>query len=293
MRVLILGGTGMLGHKLYQSLEAPLDVWVTTRGKNTDLAKYSFFCPDRVIGGVSAESLESVAKAIDHVKPAVVINCIGIIKQQPLGKDPIACLSINALFPHQLASLCGEKQARLIHISTDCVFAGTRGGYFETDLTDAEDLYGRTKALGETQAPNALTLRTSIIGRELSQGFGLVEWFLSNRGGRVCGFTKAIFSGLTTIELARVIQNVIVEHPALTGLHQVATTPIDKFTLLNLIDAEYATKTQILPSDELHIDRSLVGTRFNNLTGYRPPSWPEMIREMAADMTPYHSWRDN
>ncbi len=291
MKMLILGGTGMLGHKLYQTVKDPIDAWVTVRSNPQSLAKFSFFCPDRVIGGIEATDMASVRKAIEQVHPDVVVNCIGIVKQQPLGNDPFACLTINSLLPHQLAKLCAEYNARLIHVSTDCVFDGKKGSYKETDLTNADDLYGRSKALGETSATNAITIRTSIIGRELNSEFGLVDWFLTQRDGSAKGFTHALFSGLTTQELSRVIQDVALNHKDLSGIHQVSTAPIDKFTLINLLNDAFKTGVTITPSDELKIDRTLDSTNFRNRTGYEPTTWPEMIREIASDSTPYHLWR--
>jgi dTDP-4-dehydrorhamnose reductase len=293
MKMLILGGTGMLGHKLYQTTKDPIDSWVTVRGEANSLAKFSFYCPDRVIGGVEATNLDSVRKAMTIVKPDVLVNCVGIVKQQPLGNDPIACLTINSLLPHQLANLCAEFGSRLIHISTDCVFDGKKGSYTEKDLTNAEDLYGRSKALGETSAPHAITLRTSIIGRELSTGFGLVEWFLSQRGKAAKGFNHAFFSGLTTNELSRVIQSVALEHKDMSGIYQVSTTPIDKHALLELMNTAFETEVTISQSDELKIDRTLNSTLFRSLTNYEPSTWPEMIREIAADSTPYEFWRNH
>jgi dTDP-4-dehydrorhamnose reductase len=289
--MLILGGTGMLGHKLYQTVKDPIEAFVTVRGDVRSLSKFSFYCPDQVIGGIEATDLASIRKAIEQVKPDVVVNCVGIVKQQPLGDDPIACLTINSLLPHQLAGLCSEYNSRLIHISTDCVFDGKKGGYTENDLTNAEDLYGRSKALGETSAPNAITLRTSIIGRELSTDLGLVDWFLSQRNKAAKGFNHALFSGLTTQELSRVIQSVALNHKNLSGIHQVSTAPIDKHTLINLLNHAFEAGVTISPSDQLKIDRTLDSTSFRSLTGYKPTSWPEMVQEMAADQTPYELWR--
>lgn len=280
----------MLGHKLCQTMADPFDAWTTVRGNPSQLARYGFYCPDRVLGGIDATDDASLRKAMETVRPHAVVNCVGIVKQQPLGNDPLACITINALLPHKLASLAAEHGARLIHISTDCVFDGKRGSYKESDLTDAEDLYGRSKALGETAAHNAVTLRTSIIGRELTSSFGLVEWFLAQKG-RAKGYTEAKFSGFTTQELSRVIQSVLLDHPHLSGIYQVSSAPIDKFTLLGLIRDAYGLKIEIEPSADVRIDRTLDSTVFRSTTGYRPPDWPAMIREMAADLTPYDKWR--
>jgi dTDP-4-dehydrorhamnose reductase len=309
MRVLILGGKGMLGHKLFQTMEAPFEPWATVRCEPSSLARFGFYDPARVVGGVEATDFSSIRRAFEIVRPQAAVNCVGIVKQQALAKDPEACIAINALLPHRLATLCAEFGARLVHVSTDCVFTGSRGSYTENDPTDADDLYGRTKALGETAALNAITLRTSIIGRELGAGLGVVEWFLREcgfakracaqaKGGpavlervRILGYTRALFSGFTTHELSRVIQRVLLRHPDLSGLYQVSSEPIDKASLLTLVRDAYEIPADIVPHDDVRFDRTLDSTRFRHATGYRPPSWPEMIREMAEDPTPYDSWR--
>jgi dTDP-4-dehydrorhamnose reductase len=208
MRVLILGGAGMLGHKLWQSYRDRFDTWVTVRADYHDCARFNLFDPRRTAGGVEAFDFDSVVRVLAGVQPQVVINCIGIIKQLPTAHDPIISLTVNSLFPHRLANLCQAGHARLIHISTDCVFNGRTGQYTEDDVSDAEDLYGRSKYLGEVRAPDCLTLRTSIIGRELQTSSGLVELFLSRRGQAVKGYRQAIYSGFTTLP-ARIIANAI------------------------------------------------------------------------------------
>lgn len=215
-----------------------------------------------------------------RVRPDVVVNCIGIVKQQAASKDSIACLTVNSLFPHRLARLCQAMEARLVHISTDCVFSGNKGSYTEDDPSDALDLYGRSKFLGEVSGPGCLTLRTSIIGREIGSRQGLVEWFLAQAGGRVSGYTRAIFSGLTTLELARVIGLVLCKYPDLSGLWQVAGRPISKFDLLTILNQVYDTKVRIDPVDTPACDRSLVGDRFTQATGWRPDDWLTLLSNM-------------
>jgi dTDP-4-dehydrorhamnose reductase len=293
MRVLILGAAGMLGHKLWQVYRERFETWGTVRSSYAAYAKYDLFEPERLLSGVDALNLDTVVAALAEVQPDVVVNCIGIIKQLPTAKDPIISLSVNSLFPHRLASLCQVAGARLIHISTDCVFSGRRGMYDEEDVTDAEDLYGRTKLLGEVNSAGCLTLRTSIIGRELGTCSGLVEWFLSNQGGMVRGFSRAIYSGFTTLALARVIAGVLEHHPTLSGLYHVSSEPIDKYHLLRLLRDAYDLPIDIEPYPEVQIDRSLDSSRFRALTGFQPPAWPDMLRQMAEDATPYYKWRTN
>lgn len=223
---------------------------------------------------------DTLTSVMARVKPDVVINCVGLIKQLAHAKDPLTALPINAMLPHRLASLCELAGSRLIHVSTDCVFSGRKGLYQESDLSDAEDLYGKSKYIGELhEKAQAITLRTSIIGHEPGSNHALVDWFLSQQNS-VRGFTKAIFSGLPTVELARVMKDFVIPHPKLNGLYHVAAEPIDKFRLLSLVAAQYGKSIEIRPDDGLVIDRSLDGARFREATGYVAPDWPELVRRM-------------
>lgn len=281
----------MLGHKLWQVYRERFDTWATVRSGYHEYARYDLFDSQRLLGGVEASDFDSVVRVLGAVRPEVVINCIGIIKQLPTASDPLISLTVNSLFPHRLANLCQAAGVRLIHISTDCVFSGRKGMYAEDDISDAEDLYGRTKFLGEVGGPGCLTLRTSIIGRELRTTSGLVEWFLSNRGGQVRGYTQAIYSGFITLALAQVVADVLEHHPGLSGVYQVSSEPIDKYELLCLLRDAFEVQVEIKPFPGVQIDRSLDSSRFRVETGFVPPTWPEMVRAMAADPTPYEHWR--
>jgi dTDP-4-dehydrorhamnose reductase len=281
MKVLILGGSGMLGHQLWKVLSPRFDTFVSLRRTTAFLG--GIFDRQRIIAGVAAEDFDSVIQAFAKVRPDAVVNCIGVVKQQGASKDPIACLSVNSLFPHRLARLCQASGSRLIHVSTDCVFSGKRGNYTESDFPDAEDLYGRSKLLGEVQGPGALTLRTSIIGRELQTQQGLIEWFLSNAGKTVSGYRKAIFSGLTTGALAELIAGLITNYPHLEGLWHVAAEPINKFDLLTLVRQIFEVDIDIVADERFFCDRSLCDARFRAATGWSPRSWPEMIGALRED----------
>jgi dTDP-4-dehydrorhamnose reductase len=213
------------------------------------------------------------------VRPSVVVNCIGLVKQLAQADDPLSALPINALLPHRLARLCGLVGARFVHISTDCVFNGRKGSYLESDPSDAEDLYGRSKYLGEVAYPHSITLRTSIIGHELSSAHGLVGWFLAQEG-TVKGYRKAIFSGLPTVELSRIVRDVVLPQPELSGLYHVAAEPIAKYDLLQLVRDAYGKTIAIEPDDGVSIDRSLNAERFRKATGYVAPPWPELVERM-------------
>jgi len=287
MRVLILGASGMLGHKLCQTFMSRFETYATVRREPTWYAKYQIFNPQRLVGGVSAEDFDSVVRALAIVRPEVVVNCIGIVKQASAASDPIASITINALFPHRVAELCRAIGARFINISTDCVFSGRKGMYTEEDPSDAEDLYGRTKFLGEVSQPHCLTVRTSMIGRELETSMGLLEWFLSQTGKKVFGYSRAIFSGFTTQALAEILANIVSHHPALSGMWHVSSQPISKYELLMLIKEILGVNVEIEQHDAYVCDRSLDSARFRAVTGFTPATWREMILQLRDDSIPY------
>jgi dTDP-4-dehydrorhamnose reductase len=285
----------MLGHKVHQELSRDHDVWATfvaTRGPWTTFPTYVAVPRGRLLGGVDAREADTVVRAVARARPDVVVNCIGIVKQLEASKDPILSITVNSLFPHRLADLCDAAGARLIHVSTDCVFSGRKGLYSEDDLTDAEDLYGRSKALGEVvDRRNSLTFRTSIVGRDFLKDTALLEWFLCQRGGTVNGYRNAVFSGLTTQALARVMGAVIVHHPDMHGVFQVASEPITKLDLLTRLRDAMALDIMVHPYDDPPCDRSLDPARFVAATGASLPSWDEMVADLVADPTPYDDWR--
>ena len=271
----------MLGHQLWRRLQPRHEVWVTLRQPLANYQAHGLFESERTITGVDVASDESLSGVFRTARPEAVINCVGIIKQLKEASDPLVSIAINSLLPHRIARLCASTGARMVHISTDCVFSGRKGMYAETDISDAEDLYGRSKFLGEAQGPHVVTLRTSIIGRELSSKAGLIDWFLSQRGQTVKGFRRAIYSGFTTHELARIVESVLMEHPQLHGLWQASAEPINKYDLLKIAREAFKWQGAILPDDTFVCDRSLDSTRFRTATGYRPPGWIEMLDELA------------
>lgn len=232
-----------------------------------------------VVAGVDVENVDNLTSLFSVVHPDVVVNCVGLVKQLAEADDPLSAIPINALLPHRLARLCEVAGARLVHMGTDCVFSGTKGMYTEADVTDAKDLYGRSKYLGEVDYPHAITLRTSIIGHELNGAHSLVGWFLA-QAGSVKGFKRAIFSGLPTVEMAKLIRDYVIPHPQLHGLYHVSAEPINKFALLTLVANQYGKSIDILPDETIAIDRSLDSTRFRAATGFQPAPWPELVRLM-------------
>lgn len=292
MRILVLGGTGMLGHKLVQVLGEEHDVFMTIRSAYESVADYGIFDSDRTIPDFNAQKEVPIRRAIEFSEPNVVINAIGVVKQRPEVENVVETVTLNTVLPHMCAKLALEYGFRFINISTDCVFDGKRGNYSESDPPNAEDLYGQSKHWGEVSAQNCLTLRTSIIGRELGRSQGLIEWFLSNRGGSVRGYSNAIFSGFPTILFADIIKVLVSGYNDISGVYHVSSEPIDKYRLLCLANDSYGAKIKIEKSYELKIDRSLDSSKFRQITGFQPPSWPEMIEQMAADQTPYDKWKE-
>jgi len=271
----------MLGHQLWRRLHVNHEVWVTLRQPLEKYQQHGLFEAARTLTAVDVTRDETLSEVFRIVCPEAVINCVGIIKQLREAADPLVSIAINSLLPHRVNRLCASSGARLIHISTDCVFSGRKGSYTEHDVSDAEDLYGRSKFLGEVSGPSGLTLRTSIIGRELETKSGLIEWFLSQRGKTIKGYRRAIYSGFTTLELARIVELVLTRHPELHGLWQVSAEAINKYELLKIAQQSFGWPGEILPDDTLVCDRSLESTKFRTATGYRPPTWPGMMEELA------------
>lgn len=287
MKVLVLGGSGLLGHKLAQVFSSQFETFATFHGSFDKYRGLDAFNGVQVVENIEAQDLESVGRALADARPDAIVNAIGVTKHVPDVANTIKTIAINSLLPHQLAEIAANQNARLICISTDCVFSGKKGNYLETDASDATDLYGKSKNLGEVIGGDCLTIRTSIVGRELFTQNSLVEWFLSNRGGRVKGFKKATFSGFPTLTLAKIIADLIANRPDLRGLYHVSSEPINKFDLLQLINDEMGAGIELEADTEFVIDRSLDSTKFRSETGFVPPTWPEMVRAMADDARSY------
>lgn len=279
-RVVVLGGDGMLGHQLLKSLRREYDTRVTLHQALPYYRHYGLFDEANSFAGIAVTDSDRLMDVMSQFRPNVIINAVGMIKQRSEAKNPLASLEVNSVFPHRLATLASLLGARLIHFSTDCVFSGRRGHYSEHDIPDAEDLYGRSKLLGEVAAPNCLTLRTSIIGRELDRKRGLLEWFLAQRGS-VKGYRRAVYTGFTTLELSRIVSMLIGRYPSAEGLWHVSSERISKFALLQLIRQHYRLDIEVMPDDEFVCDRSLDSSRFRAQCRYTPPTWEAMIAELS------------
>jgi dTDP-4-dehydrorhamnose reductase len=287
MRVLVLGGNGMLGHHLCSLLGERMELWATFR----NAPQHNFLPAERQIDHVAVEDTNRIREVLDTVKPNAVVNAVGIVKQRDEARHAVPSIQVNALFPHQLADLCVECGIRLIQLSTDCVFSGARGNYSELDAPDAVDLYGRTKLLGEINLPGCLTLRTSFIGWQLNTHSGLLSWFALQRNKHIKGYRKAIYSGFSTSVMAQLIGDILETRPDLSGLYQVASKPISKYDLLMQLRDLLGWKDIVIEADDqFFCDRSLSDVRFSKATGWQPPSWVSMLCGLAEEWPLYASY---
>jgi dTDP-4-dehydrorhamnose reductase len=284
MRILIFGGDGMLGHQLLAHLGARFDTRVTLRRDLADYARFGLFNRDNAHDRTDVRDEARVAEVVSGFRPDAVINAAGIVKQRPSARETAISRAVNARFPPRLAQICRTHGARLVHLSTDCVFSGKQGNYAETDRPDPVDVYGKTKLEGEVNAPGAITLRTSMIGTELDRKMGLVEWFLAQRGRTVPGYRKAIFSGFTTAELARLIEMLLTRHAGAHGIYHASSAPISKLALLEGLERRLRRGVTLVPDDSVVCDRSLDSSRFRSDFSYSPPSWDEMLDELASSI---------
>ena len=274
----------MLGHTLWQyfSLRFP-DTYTTIRQGRAAYDKCSLFTSDKVIDSVDVVDFRVLTGIMKCIRPDFILNCIGITKRRTEADMPVHAITVNALFPHKLLEWGRNNSSRVVNFSTDCVFDGAEGNYAEESVPNATDLYGKTKALGEISGANALTIRSSFIGTELNAGTELLEWFLSQTG-RVKGFKNAIYSGLTILELSRILENIMVHHPDATGIYNVSSDPISKFDLLTLIKNKVHLAVEIVPDETVRCNRSLDSAKFRREFSYAPPTWEAMVEELSSDI---------
>jgi dTDP-4-dehydrorhamnose reductase len=281
MKLLVLGATGLIGHAVFQTLNQHKDFKVTGTVRSESQKKvFDKAIWGQLISCVDVSSKSILSEVFERTRPDQVINCIGYTKHQP--NDSMAYTALNSLLPHRLLDLSNQFNSRLIHISTDCVFSGKKGNYIESDIPDAEDLYGKSKILGEISDRNSITLRTSTIGHELFTKHGLLNWFLAQHHS--CeGYRRAIFSGLPTVVFAEIIRDLVIPNLNLTGLYHISSDPINKFDLLTLIAKIYSKEIQINVNDGIKINRSLNYHKFSNATGYQPLPWNNLINYMHSN----------
>ena len=281
MKVLVLGASGMLGSAMVRVLSESGDLEVFGSIRSKKIKKFfSKNISNNLVECKDVTDYDNLLNIFSNIKPNLVINCISLSKEFLIKSDPLLMIPVYALLPHQLAKLCKVNNSRLIHISTDGIFSGSKGGYIESDPFDVNDLYGVTKFIGEVSEQHSISIRTSIIGHELQQKKGLLEWFLSQKKSCKC-FNRAIFSGFPTIVLAQIIRDFVIPRPDLSGIYHVASNPISKCKLLRLIADIYGKKIEILPDKKIFMNRSLNPERFRIATGYNPPDWQSLVKIMS------------
>ncbi len=285
MKILVFGANGMIGHQMWYKLnkEFPGQVYGTVRQSVQHYEQFKIFDLKYLIPNLDVTDFDKVLQVLDRVKPDVVLNCIGITLRKPEAKNLELCVEVNSLFPQRLDKWAAQHQKRLIHFSTDCVFAGSDGMYSETSIPDAQDIYGKTKFLGEVSGSHSLTLRCPIIGREIDGKTELVEWFLKQKNNKIKGYAKAIYSGITSAEMARQIILIIRKFSNLTGLYQISSEPISKYELLQLLNQISGLGVTIDKDEAYSTNKSLDSKKYRQVTGYVPPLWSAMLTEMMEE----------
>ena len=285
MKILILGANGMIGHQMWRKLDQafPGQVWGSVRNEATFYKKFGIFKSERLIPHLDVTDFVKTQRVLDEHKPDVILNCIGITLRKPEIKNSELCLEVNSMFPHRLSFWVKKNKTRLIHFSTDCVFDGSDGLYDEDSDPTAKDVYGKTKFLGEVSGQGCLTLRTPILGREIEGKTELVEWFLAQKNKKIKGFANAIYSGITSPEIAKQVIQIIKNYPNLEGLYQISSQPISKYDLLVMLNEIAAVDATIERDETYATNKSLDSKKYRQLTGYQPPSWHYMLTEMMGE----------
>jgi len=295
MRVLVLGANGMLGSESIRVLSPGYEVFAAARSRaamdaiGVDAERLGL-AKERLFFGLDATSVRSVQSIIDDVQPEVVLNAVGVVKQRASARDAVQSIAVNSLWPHMLAELCSSRGIRLVQVSTDCVFSGRTGQYREDDFPDADDLYGRSKLLGEVvNLENVITVRTSIVGWQFGQQNGLFGWFASHRSEPLHGYSRAVFSGLTTRVFSETLRDFILPNPGLFGLWHISSSPIDKFALLSKLSTAMNWLVRITPDASYQVDKSLDSSKFQKATGWAPDSWDDMLADLVPEYGDYYA----
>jgi len=286
MRIYILGISGMLGSKLFKEF---LKKNYKIKGSTRVIPKHFLNYKNYIDSNLDIFDIQKLKEKINKFKPNLIINCVGIIKQKISKTNEKNIFYINSIFPHELYKISNIIKARLIHFSTDCVFDGKKGNYDDKNETNANDIYGFSKALGELSYDNSITLRTSIIGHELSSKKSLLDWFLHLNKKNCYGYTKAYFSGLPTIEIFNFIQKFLLKKKKISGIYNLSSSRISKYNLLKKISKVYSKNINIIKNNKLKIDRSLNSKKLKKLVDYKCPPWNILIKNMYINHLKDHN----
>jgi dTDP-4-dehydrorhamnose reductase len=292
MRILILGGNGMIGHKVYQVLsDVHQDTWVLLRQSLGNIKNSELFNSQKVISEHDLTDLAKLGDTLDNLNPDVIINAVGITIRRGVENSISRSVVVNSALPHFIEEWVDKNDGkRVIHFSTDCVFSGGSGSYTEESVPDANDVYGKTKALGEISGPKSLTLRGSMIGREIENKTELLEWFLKNKSNVVKGFSEVIYSGITTLQMALFVKQIIAQFPNLSGLYNVASLPISKYDLLNLFNEHFKNGSTIIDEKGYKSRKDLIANKFYSKTGFKVPEWKDLVIDLQRDSEKYSKY---
>jgi len=288
MRILILGADGMIGHKIAQSLE-DFELILASR-KSISSKSIGVINGKMVLHNLITDSLDLL---LDSTTPDIIINCAGITTRRGVEDNIVNTGLVNSDLPHKLDSWANLNSKKLIHFSTDCVFSGNKGNYLDNDFADAEDIYGKSKALGEVNSPNTLTIRCSMIGRELYNFTELFEWLIKNKNKKIEGYSKVLYSGITTVRMGKILNQILKKNLNLSGIYNISSTPISKFDLLVKLSNAFNLNVEVKQNINNKSNKVLISEKFTEITGIYPPNWDDLIPEFKEDCEKYKSLYKN
>ena len=285
MRILILGGNGMIGHKMYQLItKIHIDTWVTLRNNLSSYSYSEIYNFEKVIDNNDLSNFKLLLNQLNSINPDVIINACGITIRRGIETLKSNSIILNSALPHFLNEWVASNNKRLIHFSTDCVFTGSKGNYLDNDNKDAYDLYGSTKSMGEViDSKFTITLRGSMIGRELENKTELFEWFLKQKNKTVKGFNKVIYSGITTTKMAEIVLKLIDQFPNLSGVYNISSKPISKFELLKLWNNLFDINANIEIDNSYTSNKNLISDNFYRTISMEQPDWVELSSQLNID----------
>ena len=285
MKILILGGNGMIGHKMYQTIsKIHKDTWVTLRKSLTSYSYSEIYNPEKVIDNIDLINFQTISNQLNKINPDIVVNACGITIRRGIETLKSNSIILNSALPHFLNEWVTSNNKRLIHFSTDCVFTGAKGDYIDNDNKDAYDLYGSTKSMGEViDSKFAITLRGSMIGSELENKTELFEWFLKQKSKTIKGFNKVIYSGITTTKMAEIVLKLIDQFPNLSGVYNISSKPISKFELLKLWNNLFDINANIEIDNSYTSNKNLISDNFYRTISMEQPDWVELSSQLNID----------
>jgi len=290
LKILILGAGGMLGHKLYQTLSKTYDDVIPVFRKNKEhYHKFNLYKPEKMIGNTDVTDQSKLLAVLNSVKPDIICNCIGKTTRKINSEDSQSVIYLNSFLPHFISKWSSENNSYFIHFSTDCVFSGKNGPYKPNDFRDSRDLYGLSKILGETNSKYGLTIRTSIVGREIENQTEFFEWIFSSKNKSVSGYKNVFYSGVTTNYLSEVVAQLITKDSKSHGLLQVASPPISKLNLIKKVNSLFGLGMKINTDASKVSNKILSPVKFTITSGIKTQTWDEMLNTLKKENSYYEN----